>query len=315
MVLFASKRDWRFHPKPSGAAPVPSFERPVERALVHRRSTSEVWPTDFESLGESTFRVSLQWPRSHAFYATMPPDSAVIAETIRQVTILTCHLGYAVPLDRKFLMTGLGFELRDQVRNYANWAALELTALVRPTDVRRTARGDLRSARMNIEISGPAGVSAVGHGDALLANEGTYRRMRGRNSGAHPPQRTAVPVSPASVGRRCDADVVLVETEGGLEVQVDQGHPVFFEHSLDHVPGVALIEGFKQAARLYLANPSAELGRFESSFHRMVEFDAPALVSIVAQSTELQFAVIQNGTAAMNASACVRFSPCAAASA
>ncbi|BDZ54708.1 AfsA-related hotdog domain-containing protein [Agromyces marinus] len=215
---------------------------------MHRQSTSEVWPTDFEPKGQDSFRVALQWPRSHAFLTTLPPDSAVMAETIRQVTILTCHLGYDVPLDSRFLMTGLGFEFRSTERGAGEWRALEVTARVQGSDVRRTARGELRSARMNVDIVGPDGVIAVGHGDALLAGVPAYRRMRGPNADATPPRRTIDPVSPARVGRTRTADVTILETDAGLEVQLDHSHPVFFEHSLDHVPGVALIEACKQAA-------------------------------------------------------------------
>ncbi|MFF2272070.1 ScbA/BarX family gamma-butyrolactone biosynthesis protein [Agromyces sp. NPDC058136] len=289
--------------------PVPSFERPVERALVHRQSTSEVWPTDFEALGQGRYQVSLQWPRSHAFYTTTPPDSAVLAETIRQVTILTCHLGHSVPLDSRFLMTGLGFELRSDEGCRGEWNALEVTALVEASDIRRTARGELRSARMNIEISGPDGrVIAVGHGDALLAGSVAYRRMRGPNANATPPRRTAEPVEPERVGRSRASDVTVVETIAGLEIQIDHSHPVFFEHSLDHVPGVALIEACKQVACLFLGNPSADLQRFEARFHRVIEFNTPATITVASDAVGVRFAVLQGGTVAMDASAGVSVS-------
>ncbi len=136
---------------------MPSFERPVARELVHRQSTSEVLPTDFEVRASDEFSVALQWPRRHGFFSTRPPDSAIIAETIRQVTILTCHLGYDVPLDARFLMTGLGFEQLGTSPRHVSGEALELNAFVSCVDVRRTLRGELRSVQMNIELAGRDG--------------------------------------------------------------------------------------------------------------------------------------------------------------
>ena len=75
-----------------------TFDQPVPRQLVHRRSTSEVMSTSFVTLAPDRFDVGLQWPRRHSLYSTMPLNSALAAEAIRQVTIYLCHAAYDVPL-------------------------------------------------------------------------------------------------------------------------------------------------------------------------------------------------------------------------
>jgi 2-oxo-3-(phosphooxy)propyl 3-oxoalkanoate synthase len=292
-----------------------SFDRPVARNLVHRESTSEVLPTDFAVRSADRFEVALQWPRRHAFFRSAPADSAIVAESIRQVTILICHLGYDVPLGTRFLMTGLGFDVRpDNDAALLPGHALELSARVRGIDVRRTARGALRSVRLDMEFVGAGGVVASGHGDALLADEPTYARMRGTNAHASPPLAQTLPrVAPDAVGRSALEDVVVARTAEGLTIDVDGNHPFFFDHLLDHVPGVALIEACRQAACLLMADPAVDLAAFEAEFNRMVEFGPSATIAVDVVDSGARFQVVQSGSLALDASAVITSSSAEAA--
>ena len=286
-----------------------SFERPVARALVHRQATSEVFPTDFMQTGENEFVVALQWPRRHTYFTAVLPDSSIVTETIRQITILACHLGYDVPTSQKFLMTGLGFELGGERLPTADGKAIELYARVAATDVKRTPRGELRSADFNIELRGPDDIAiAEGHGDALIASPELYSRMRGPNKNATPPWSRASPLIDArSVGRRCQEDVLLVSTGRAFEIDVDRRHPIFFDHLLDHVPGIALIEACRQVAQVQSGDQSVELRRFEGDFLRVVEFAGPATITVHRARDEAVFEVAQATGLALRASATLAF--------
>lgn len=74
------------------------------------------------------------------------------------------------------------------------------------------------------------------------------------------------------------------------EVLVDTEHPYFFEHPVDHVPGLLLIEAVRQAG---IAGVHAILGvpldaamvvdGFEVAFTRYAELDQPLFVALRAE--------------------------------
>lgn len=282
-----------------------SFDRTVPRRLVHRRSTSEVLPTDFVRWGEHEYIAALQWPRRHSYFESELPGSALVTETVRQLTILACHEGFGVPLEHRFLMTGLGFALLRTPLAARAGSAAELHATVRATRLVRTPGGAFRSARFEISIGEPTGGAvAAGHGDALVIGPAAYARLRSGRAGTTPPLRRRSPLVPAAaVGRLLEQDVLLIDGDGALTLDVDRRHPVFYDHLLDHVPGAALIEACRQAARLEAADPRLELGRFEGEFDRIVEFDPPATVHATIRGEQAAFEIRQGRRVAMRAEA------------
>ncbi len=83
-------------------------------------------------------------------------------------------------------------------------------------------------------------------------------------------------VEPAVEGRTDDLAVQLY---------IPPDHPYFFEHPLDHVPGIALIEAGRQAGlvvahRFYglpLEGYSCFITDLHSSFHTFAELDTPVI--------------------------------------
>ncbi|MGW3647934.1 AfsA-related hotdog domain-containing protein [Streptomyces sp. NPDC000878] len=62
------------------------------------------------------------------------------------------------------------------------------------------------------------------------------------------------------------------------ELRVDTGHPILFDHLVDHVPGMLLIEAARQAARAATGRPDALLLGLDGSFARYAELDAPCWI-------------------------------------
>lgn len=263
---------------------------------------SEVFPTDIVQRRPDAFAVGLQWPRRHPLYCADPVNSALVAEAIRQTTIYVCHMGYGVPLERRFLMTALGFRLERNTPGLQPGQAIEVMTTARGSAIRRTPTGALRSARIMVEFSDARGLIAAGYGDALLVDERTYGRIRGDHVSAVPGERHSALVTPESVGRVSSEDVVISREGGAFHVVVDGRNPFFFDHPLDHIPGVALIEACRQSMCLALDEPTADLQSFEGDFHRMVEFSAPNELRIVL-GDEISFEIRQQGEVAVTASA------------
>ncbi|WP_157413964.1 AfsA-related hotdog domain-containing protein [Agromyces allii] len=133
---------------------------------------------------------------------------------------------------------------------------------------------------------------------------GAYNRTRGAAVEAEPrPTRRAPLIAASAVGRSSPNDVLLLQTERGLEIDVDRGHPIFFDHLLDHVPGTALIEACKQAVQVATGRPDADLCAFDGDFQRVVEFDEPAQVRVHVEQNLATCTITQDRRVALVASA------------
>lgn len=104
-------------------------------------------------------------------------------------------------------------------------------------------------------------------GDRALSSEG-YRPL------------LAAMWSPRSVGRVSPMDVVLspLEEQNRWQLRVDTRHPVFFDHPLDHVPGMLLLEAARQATARVLGCSSPVPSSIAGEFKRYVELDSPCTV-------------------------------------
>lgn len=281
--------------------PAIGFDRPVARQLVHRVSTAEVFPTDFRPGTDGAFLAGLQWPRGHGFYRLEPLDSALVVESIRQLTILTVHLAFGVPVGLPFVMTGLGFSVRHALR-LESGQPVEVGAELSLTRVRRTPAGALRSVRVHAELTQNGAPIAGGYGDALTLTSAQYARIRGRYHGARPrPVTRPMGPSPEEVGRLAERDVTVRQGVLGLEVVADPASPILFDHLVDHVPGAAVIESCLQAVRLRTGDPHADFREFDATFHRMIEFDAPSMLD-VSIGDVCRFAVNQGGQTCLTSS-------------
>jgi hypothetical protein len=84
---------------------------------------------------------------------------------------------------------------------------------------------------------------------------------------------------PAVVGRVLPADVVLAPADrpDRWQLRVDTAHPVFFDHPLDHAPGMLLLEAARQAVRARSGGTRSPVS-FHITFHQYAELDEPAWI-------------------------------------
>jgi 3-oxoacyl-(acyl-carrier-protein) synthase len=81
-------------------------------------------------------------------------------------------------------------------------------------------------------------------------------------------------------------DVVLEgpeQIEGGgwqAGLLVDQGHPYFFDHPLDHIPGVLLVEGLEQLAERAAGDGSSYVQQLQIKFVRFLEKEDRVTLSL-----------------------------------
>ncbi|WP_123518059.1 ScbA/BarX family gamma-butyrolactone biosynthesis protein [Streptomyces sp. 2132.2] len=289
---------------PDAARPELAFDRGVPRTLVHKAAVSEVLLTDAVRTGTHRYTVAAQWPQHHVLFrsGTCPAGTAdpqLLVETVRQAGIYLSHVYYDVPLHHPFVLTSLDYEIE-------------------PPDFRTTARtGPLSvlvdvTCRLDADTSDRFGMTL----DATLTVDGRvegrvglcwqalgperYERLRhprgSASTGPAAPAAQALVLAaaqfePEVFGRVHERDVMLADDRDGApdswRLRLDTAHPVYFDHSCDHIPGMSLIESFSQAAALCAARATGvgtgllrwTLRSSAVSFLSFGELDAPVTIT------------------------------------
>lgn len=275
---------------PGGLAnPKPTqFEQTIPRQLVHRAAVSEVFLTDLHRTAEDAFQVGAQWPRTHCFFGPRAGahDPMLLAETVRQATLALAHQMYGVPADAQFVWHETCHQVTEGgLRLDAKPADIVLTATAHEIRRRRTGVGG-----MLMQFDGYRDNRWVSSSSMRFScvSPATYARLRGEPSGVvHLSTRMGSLVAPHLVGRDKRTDVVLAEAPGDNRwtIRVDRGHPVMFDHPVDHVPGMVVMEAARQAAMLALGWTSEVVVRMSFSFASYVEFNEPCYVVVDHVST------------------------------
>ncbi|MGR6975184.1 ScbA/BarX family gamma-butyrolactone biosynthesis protein [Streptomyces cynarae] len=304
--------------EPHGSA-APRLTTTVAREYVHRAALSEVLLTGWSKVGRDAFTATAQWPRSHSFYVPEYGlhDPLLLCETIRQTSTLLAHVGYGIPLGHHLTWSRLQFAINPQaLRTEATPAEISLHVTCADIRYRRSVPVSmsmhLEAARDGVLVA-MASVGFASHSPAV------YQRLRaGREvsevfaNAPQPPE----PVSRSTVGRLRKQDIVLAPTAERLrwQLRVDTSHPVLFDHPLDHVPGMLLLESVRQAAHaMDPARAGAVLPTsMDVSFNRYVEFDEPCWIEAEPMPAtgassgtrdKIRVNAIQKGFSAFHASA------------
>ncbi|MFI5621315.1 ScbA/BarX family gamma-butyrolactone biosynthesis protein [Streptomyces sp. NPDC051567] len=273
---------------------VPGLTTTVPREYVHRAALSEVFLTGWEHTGTDAFTVSAQWPRSHGFYAPEHDmhDPLLLCETIRQCGLLLSHTGYGLPLGHHIGWTRLQYALNPQAMRIATKPA-EITLHVTCSDVRRH-RSVPSSMVMHIEAVRDKSLLAVASIGFSNYSPAVYERLRvGRGDAARMSESAPMPPDPVSrgtAGRRRHRDIVLSPTQERWrwQLRVDTAHPVLFDHPLDHVPGMLLLESVRQAGHALEPSWGAMMPTsMDVSFNHYVEFDTPCWIEAETTSSDV----------------------------
>lgn len=253
---------------------------------------AEVFLTGWAKTGTDTFTVSAQWPRSHSFYAPAHDmhDPMLLCETIRQCGMLLSHTEYDLPFGHSIGWSRMQYALNPQAMRIAAKPA-EITLHVTCSDI-RSHRSLPSSMTMHIEAVRDDSLLAVASIGFNNYSPAVYERLRaGRSDAVRLSESAPTPPDPVSrsVAGRRRSDIVLSPTQerSRWQLRVDTAHPVLFDHPLDHVPGMLLLESVRQAG--HALEPS--LGTMmptsmDVSFNRYVEFDAPCWVEAEAVSAQ-----------------------------
>ncbi|MEU8698986.1 ScbA/BarX family gamma-butyrolactone biosynthesis protein [Streptomyces sp. NPDC048680] len=268
----------------TGGSPPSSLTWPVPRQHVHRAAVAEVFLTGWRPLDDTRFALSAQWPSGHDFFTPVGGsyyDPMLVAETVRQAGALLAHGAFDVPLDHQFLMWELNYCVAAENMVMGSTAA-DLDIEVECVDIRQR-KGQLTGLEYRAVARVHGSVAATGGARYTCVPPAVYERLRASapHSLSTPAPSTRARVTPRSVGRSSAFDVVLAPTGqlGQWLLHADPRHPTLFDHPVDHVPGMVLLEAARQAAHTFEPTGCALLPTaVNSTYHRYVEHGSPCLI-------------------------------------
>ncbi|KOV76300.1 transcriptional regulator [Streptomyces sp. NRRL WC-3618] len=263
----------------------PQLAGKVPQELVHKHALNEVLLTGWSTRGSNRHTVYARWPRFHTFYRANNRrfDSLLFVETVRQTFPLLSHVAYGVPFGSHLVWDDFSFEVEPQAMLIPQ-AQADVVLETMCSDV-RTRKGCLVSMTMHAAVR--LGGRHIGNARTRFTNHSpaVYRRLRGEHDLTEKHRRAtqllpALP--PATVGHCLAENVVLAGTEraGRWRLRVDLDHPVLFDHPVDHVPGMLLLEAIRQAAHATYPATNSMVTGMSVSFEKWVELDTTAWIAV-----------------------------------
>lgn len=266
----------------------------VPSAYVHLSRSDAVLITGWKCLEKGEFSLTARWP---APPEGMPYDRRVLIQTIRQSGLAILHAEVGVPLTHQILLNSFDFTVAPGLRIPAESCAL--TVKISLADPKKPGRA-ASSLGMKVRIS---------RGDDMVAeaavtfgwiSPAVYRRLRGDHLAlAWNSWPLLDPVDPATVGCTTASDVVLApgDRQYQWQLRADVDNVMYFDHPVDHVPGLVLMEAAYQAAHAILQPAHLEATVITSAFERYTEFDRPCRIEArVVHAAAEETSVLVTGT-------------------
>ncbi|MFH8380952.1 ScbA/BarX family gamma-butyrolactone biosynthesis protein [Kitasatospora sp. NPDC018058] len=263
------------------------FERRVPRASVHKAADAEVLLTDAQRLGTGRFAVAARWDRDHylAHHGGPAADPVMLVETTRQTAIHLSHRFLDIPYGMPFVLSEASVDLTEALPPVGpEHLTVGLDVVCHPP-----AEG-ARRLRLELEADVLLRHRVIGRTrlrwQPMEPSRYTMLRHRGREPRTSPlPEPPRIPLSPATVGQRTERDVLIAADPmraNAWWLRLDLDHPVLFDHESDHVPGMALVEAFRQAGRVAAADHRPGAGGvtlLTVEFTAFGELDAPVAIT------------------------------------
>ncbi|MFR0355167.1 ScbA/BarX family gamma-butyrolactone biosynthesis protein [Streptomyces sediminimaris] len=239
------------------------FTRTLPRELVHRAAVAEVFLTDAQRHSEDEVLLAAQLPRLHAFYDdTLGPrthhDPLLLLEACRQGIFVVAHRYFDVPLGHKFLLRAVEFEVPDPSALARGDTPTETVVAAR-VENRFRGRTGVTGLRLGFTVRTGAREALLARIDYRWMPPEDWRRLRDGQRGSlglpHTPVALLGPrVEPTLVGRRDPANTAIspprTSRDGARVARLvaDTGHPILYDHWVDHVPAMLELEALRQLA-------------------------------------------------------------------
>ncbi|MFI7016154.1 ScbA/BarX family gamma-butyrolactone biosynthesis protein [Streptomyces sp. NPDC050164] len=243
----------------------------VPKEYVHLHREESVLVTGWFPGEADQYTVTARWPAAGEGF----DDPLLLTQTIRQSCLVIAHAERSVPLSHQTLMEQMDFSVARGYRLPRN----RPVGLVINVSCRTTGH---RSMRMELSVLHDGHLVAESVVSFSWIAPAVYRRLRGEHLHvAWGEALVPAPVDARTVGCTHESEVVLAPADrpGRWELRMDVRNTALYDHPVDHVPALALIEAARQAAQGVTGpgRPFSPIG-MSSSYMRYVEFDAPCWI-------------------------------------
>ncbi|WP_329038899.1 ScbA/BarX family gamma-butyrolactone biosynthesis protein [Streptomyces sp. NBC_00178] len=268
----------------------------VSKEYVHLVREDAVFLTGWQRLKDGEFSLTARWPEPPD---GLPYDPRVLTQTIRQSGLVVAHASYEVPLACQTLLHYFDFTVVPGFRA-APGNSSPLSVGITVTDPRKRGRS-VSSLGMDVRLLQGDRVVARADSEFGWISPAAYRRLRGHHlTDGWNEWTVPAPLDPRTVGRTFRSDVVLAPGDGSHRWQLrnDADNVLLYDHPVDHVPGLVLMEAASQAANAALHPLTFEPTTVTSAFEQYAEFDRPCWVDaeVVPSATPGEISVLVTAT-------------------
>lgn len=250
----------------------------IDRSAAHRSTRSESLVWAIERAGEQVWHADVEIPRSHWLSHPVPGRVPVtlLAETFRQAGLAICVAGLGMGQSARFIVSDMTVRVEAADLRFPRFGALEGRLEVVFTGI-RYRKGVPHVLEVDYCLPG----LASGHVSAQVLTDRDYRAIR----------RNAAEFTDEPLGAGADLVQVTSRTEGSLRAHlgVDESDPFFFDHPVDHLPGMLLLHA---AASIHEREHGAPPRFLTIAFPSFGELRSATEVAgtLGAQGVELSFA-------------------------
>ncbi|MEC4015040.1 ScbA/BarX family gamma-butyrolactone biosynthesis protein [Streptomyces sp. H27-D2] len=257
----------------------------MDQAFTHKTNAEEVLLKSWQRTGDDTFTVIAQWPRTHRFYTSRNGlhDPLLLTETIRQTLPLLSHSAYGVPFGHQLMWHDFAFDIRPEA-TYDDGDPADVALHITCSDV-TYRRKHASAVTLSVEVERAGRQLATARSRFTIQDRAVYNRLRGPYADIAAANARALPLPPPAAmtpfGRDRFEDVALASTDRPRrwQLRTDTAHPIFFDHLVDHTPGMLLLEAARQAALATAYPAPVTVTGMDSVFSRYAELDVPCWVT------------------------------------
>jgi hypothetical protein len=256
---------------------------PGSMALVHRTKIEDVFAVGWKRLGEAHFSVLARLPHNHGYFAPTADrtyDMLLLIETMRQASIMVSHSGLGVPLDHHFMLSKLEISCHPERLAMAREPVETEIDVALPEVKYRSGQAIGFTCLWTMRRDGET--MATGLGCTRFTSPRVYGRLREGRLTPATSSHTGTMLLAHRVGRHRESDVLLSPSReqghGQWQLSLDTDHPTLFQHPVDHIPGMVLLEAARQAAVAFAPAPFVPTTA-SISFQRYAEFGSPFILS------------------------------------
>lgn len=233
----------------------------VDHSAAHRSTPSELLVTQMQRRAEMVWEVAFSVPRSHWLChptpGSVPPT--LIAETLRQAGLAVCVEGLGLGPTVHFVISALTLSTGGTELVFPRFGAWEGIVVVSFSDI--VYRKGLAS---RLEVDYQIGNEVSAHISAQVLSQSDYRAVR-RNA-------TYLDEVIVESEETLLIDPIVAEKSAEAILGVNEADPFFFDHPVDHLPGMLL---FHSAVALHERATGSRVASADIAFPRFAELRAP----------------------------------------